>query len=500
MGDDADDPVSFNPSDWRRKAPGKAAPSDAAGLPATPRPPGPESAPEAVVALAATTSFNPREWAATADASARAPAAPAPGSTADAPPPPPRSRRALLIGAGSAGGLVAVGAAAWWLTRGRSNAGGKEAELASAPAAGAQRRALTVRSPSDISSGLLSAGVSAADADAASRAALAHIPTHAGDLTLVMMIQPSETASRLASLDARYEDGAGVVVTAAPGGGFAARPTAADLRTVLKVVRGEMDAFSFYTSAVAQHLTDSLISPFAQALAFDFDFQREIRQGDVFEAAFEDRENAKGESVGVGRLLYVSMQTRDKSRALYWFQPPGGDGGWFDANGRSVVRALMRTPIEGARISSTFGMREHPVLGFMKMHKGVDFAAPIGTPIYAAGDGAVLEAQFKELDGNYVKIQHADALETIYLHMSAFGPGIAAGVRVRQGQQIGAVGTTGRSTGPHLHYEVHQNNVPVDPMSVQSQSQSVKPLDGPAMANFVKERDRIDVLRASQTG
>jgi hypothetical protein len=312
-----------------------------------------------------------------------------------------------------------------------------------------------------------------------------------------MTVAPGAGGMKLVALDARHVDGSGVVVKAAGGGQFVATPTAANLRTVVKVVRGEMDAYSFYSSAVAQHLTDSLISPFAQALAFDFDFQREIHQGDVFEAAFEDRENGQGESVDVGRLLYVSMQTKDKSRALYWFQPPQGDAGWFDANGRSTVRSLMRTPVEGARISSTFGMREHPILGFTKMHNGIDFAAPIGTPIYAAGDGVIQHAEFKDLDGNHVEILHNNGWQSIYLHLSAYAPGIVVGANVRQGQEIGQVGTTGRSTGPHLHYEVHVDNQPVDPTSLKMDSG--KSLEGPALAAFVKERNRIDALRAAQT-
>ena len=158
----------------------------------------------------------------------------------------------------------------------------------------------------------------------------------------------------------------------------------------------------------------------------------------------------------------------------------------------------MRTPVEGARISSTFGMRVHPVLGFMKMHKGTDFAAPIGTPIYAAGDATVIFAAMAGTAGNRVILKHDNGWETWYLHMNHFGPGITTGVHVHQGQQIGEIGTTGRSTGPHLHYELHVNNEPVDPMSVQMDAG--KTLDAAAMKGFFKERDRIDALRAAQTG
>jgi murein DD-endopeptidase MepM/ murein hydrolase activator NlpD len=430
------------------------------------------------------TSFDPKAWGA------------GPKPAADTKPKTSGSRRGLLIG-GLVLGLGVAGGGAWLALRKGAVAPTLAPPPAPPPSTGLERRALTVAGPEGIESALTAAGVAPSQAATAAATARAKIAPGAGDLTLVMMLKPIESGFRLVSLDARHDDGSGVVVTAADDGSLSAKATTADLKTQVKVVRGEMDAYSFYTSAVAQHLTDTLISPFAQALAYDFDFQREIHAGDVFEAAFEDRVNGRGESVGVGRLLYVSMETSAKSRALYWFQPPGGQGGWFDGNGASTVRTLMRTPVEGARITSTFGMREHPILGFMKMHKGVDFAAPIGVPIYAAGDGVVVDAMFKELNGNYVKIHHDNGWDTIYLHMSAFGPGIAAGVRVHQGQEIGKIGTTGRSTGPHLHYELHINNEPVDPMSVKMEG--AKPLDGAALAAFIKERNRIDALRVAQT-
>src|SRR5690606_25925726 len=141
----------------------------------------------------------------------------------------------------------------------------------------------------------------------------------------------------------------------------------------------------------------------------------------------------------------------------YRFTPEGEEPGWFDGNGRSIVRAFMRTPIDGARVSSSFGYRKHPILGYQKLHRGVDFAAPIGTPIYAAGDATVEFAGPKGPNGNFVALRHDNGWRTLYLHMNAFGEGIVAGARVRQGQRVGEVGTTGRSTGPHLHYEVHIN-------------------------------------------
>lgn len=205
-----------------------------------------------------------------------------------------------------------------------------------------------------------------------------------------------------------------------------------------------------------------------------------------------------GSVVGGQKLVFALLETAARSRALYRFRPAGQTEGWFDANGASIVRSLMRTPVEGARISSTFGMREHPVLGFMKLHKGIDFASPVGTPIYAAGDGVVEFAGPKGPNGNFVQIRHTNGWETLYLHMSAFGPGITAGAHVRQGQQVGAVGTTGRSTGPHLHYEVHIAGEAVDPASIKTDAG--RTLSGTDLAAFRKERDRIDALRAQQTG
>jgi len=424
-------------------------------------------------------SFDPRTWV-PEPAVRLAPARPTP------------SRRPVWIGA-----LIIVGLAGLLATGGGLILA-RRREAAAPPPGGLERRALVVASPGDVGPALLSAGVAADDARSAAALAGARLAPDGGDLTLVLRVVPRAGGDRLAGLEARRESGAGVIVERAASGAFVAHPTAADLKTVVRVVRGEMNADSFQASALAQHLTDTLISPFAQALAFDFDFQRDVHAGDIFEAAFEDRVNARGESVGAGRLLYVSLETRAKSVALYWFQDPSGKAGWFDGDGRSTVRALMRTPVDGARISSAFGMREHPILGFTKMHNGIDFAAPVGTPIYAAGDGVVLHAESKALDGNYVEIAHDNGWHTLYLHMDSFAAGTVAGARVRQGQRIGAVGVTGRSTGPHLHYEVHVGGAPVDPMTLKMDAAPV--LTGAALKAYFTERDRIDALRAAQTG
>ncbi len=230
------------------------------------------------------------------------------------------------------------------------------------------------------------------------------------------------------------------------------------------------------------------------ALAFDFDFQFEIAPGDDFEAVIEQTKDAAGRPVGAPRLIYAAMKTATKSLELYRFGT-GEDEGWYDGAGRSTVKALMRTPVDGARISSKFGPRTHPVLGYVKNHNGTDFAAPTGTPIFAAGTGTIEFAAPRGANGNFVRILHDNGWRTLYLHLNAFGDGIAPGVRVQQGREIGQVGTTGRSTGPHLHYEVHTEAGAVDPLSIETGTG--RALSGPTLKAFTTERDRIDQARVS---
>ncbi len=366
-------------------------------------------------------------------------------------------------------------------------------------AGSAERRSLAIENPRDLERALTSNGVAPVEAAAAAQAAQAQLGPNPGALHLVLIVSPSGAALRLVSLEARRGDNTGASLSHGAGDAFLVKALAAQLTSGVRVIRSEMDANSFYTSAVAAGVPDTLISPFSNAFTFDFDFQREIKQGDVFEAVFSEQVNERGESAGAQELLYVSMQTAAKSRALYRYKAPGqAKPGWYDGNGRSVVRSFMRTPVEGARVSSTFGMRMHPVLGFMKMHKGIDFAAPIGTPIYAASGGAVEWAAMKGPNGNMVILKHDNGWETYYLHMVQIAGGMAPGVRVQQGQQIGQVGMTGRATGPHLHYEVHINGEAVDPMGIPVEEGSA--LAGADLKAFLKERDRIDALRQAQSG
>jgi murein DD-endopeptidase MepM/ murein hydrolase activator NlpD len=368
----------------------------------------------------------------------------------------------------------------------------------SGPGGSIGRRILKLIGPSELRSALVANGVNATQADAASKAALQAIGRKSGEIRAVISLDQGVGPLRLMRLDASFLDSSGAIVSLAEDGRFQARKVAPLLHSRIIVARGEMNDADFYSSAVAAGVTDSLISTFAQAFVYDFNFQTEINAGDIFEAVFEQQINDNGQPVGPPRLLYASMTTSDKSRAVYRFKAPGREEGWFDGNGRSIKRSFMRTPVAGARITSHFGMRFHPILHYNKMHGGTDFAAPVGTPIYAAGAGTVVWAQMKGCNGNLAIVKHDNGWETFYLHMLRYATGIAAGVRVSQGQELGVVGTTGCSTGPHLHYEVHVDGEKVDPEQIPTERG--EELTGEIRKAFFKERDRIDFARARYAG
>ncbi len=354
------------------------------------------------------------------------------------------------------------------------------------------QRTLNVPSPASIATSLVALGVARADAERAG--ALASNAVGDTDGPLRMEVGIGRTGFH--GLTATHPDGGGVVIERNADGALIAKPLSAKLTRRLTFVRGELDGESFYSSAVAAGVRDVLVGAFANAFRYDFDMQREVSAGDVFEAGFEERVNADGEPVGPAMLVYASLATPAKTRALYRYRLPGAPvAEWFDSSGRSSRRALMRTPIEAARISSGFGMRGHPILGFRKMHRGTDFAAPTGTPIFAAGDATVSIAGMKGANGNFVRLHHANGWETLYLHMNRIMPAILPGTHIAQGTQIGEVGTTGRSTGPHLHYEVHIDGAPVDPLSIETAGGQAIP--AAQMAAFHKARDAIDARRAA---
>ena len=488
MTDNDNDGYTFDPRTWLLPATGeKAAPLPAAGRAKAPSSPGAAEEP----------SFDLRSWGREDAGEAPPPsesAPPADGETIRA------DRRGWIVAGGLSAVVLAAGGGFAFLSRTPHSpvdvpsAGAPVAPAAGSGAAPPSRRTLNVSGPAEIETALRSAGIVDRDVAAAIGLALPALGPAASEIRLDFDIQGTPGAMTLLQFQATRSDGSGISLKRNAQGGFASEKLDADLTTRIKVVRGEMDGDSFYTSAVTAGVTDSLISDFANAFSFDFNFQTEVGVGDVFEAAFEQSYNPSGQAVGVPRLVYVSLTTPKKSRALYSFTPPGeSTPGWFDGNGHSTVRALMRTPVDGARISSKFGARFHPVLHFNKMHNGTDFAAPIGTPIYASGNAVVEWAAMKGPNGNLTILRHDNGWQTYYLHQSMFMPGIVPGARVTQGQKIGEIGTTGRSTGPHLHYEVHIDGKPVDPMSIDTGTG--KTLSGAALAAFAKERDRIDTHR-----
>lgn len=225
------------------------------------------------------------------------------------------------------------------------------------------------------------------------------------------------------------------------------------------------------------------------AYSYDVDFQRDIQAGDKFEVVYESMRNEEGRHVRSGNVLYAQLVLSGVQHRIYYYTDSGGQPGFYTEDGKSVKRALLKTPINGARMTSGFGMRMHPVLGYSKMHRGVDFAAPVGTPIYAAGDGRVAEAGRKGTYGNYLRIRHNGEYSTAYAHLNRFASGLRAGSRVRQGQVVAYVGTTGRSTGPHLHFELIRGNTQINPSSVKSMSAGA--LSKREMVRFKRQQERL---------
>lgn len=281
-------------------------------------------------------------------------------------------------------------------------------------------------------------------------------------------------------------------------GSYEARELLATLDSEVHVVRAKVTT-TLYDAALAAGAGDQQVVDFADVFAYDVDFQREIWAGDEFEFVFERKSDERGNYVTGGPLLYARLTNRSVDKGFYRFTPSDdGIADYFDEVGKSARRFLMKTPINGARLSSGFGMRRHPILGFTKMHRGTDFAAPTGTPIYAAGNGVVVRADWNGGYGRFVRIRHPNGWETAYAHLSRFASGLSKGDRVRQGEVIGYVGTTGRSTGPHLHYEVFENGKNVNPMTIRLPTG--RTLEGDMLREFMVWRDEVERMRQTQDG
>ena len=252
---------------------------------------------------------------------------------------------------------------------------------------------------------------------------------------------------------------------------------------------------SLYKAATDQKIPPNTIIEFARIYGFQVDFQRDIRKLDKFQIMYEVFTDKNNKVIETGEILFANLKLSGQDNSLYYYDKKGNEG-HYDKSGKSVQKALMKTPINGARLSSSYGMRKHPIDGFNKMHKGTDFAAPMGTPIMASGNGIIKKVGWCGGGGNCIKIKHNSTYETVYAHMSKFARGINNGVRVKQGQTIGYVGSTGKTTGPHLHYEVIVNGKKVNSQKLKLPSGKV--LKGKDRELFETNKIRLDVLKSEK--
>ena len=304
----------------------------------------------------------------------------------------------------------------------------------------------------------------------------------------------AEPALRLASLTLQPDIERHVTVALDKEGDYRGTEIIRELREGFVQAKGTITS-SLFLAADEASIPPAITIELIRMYSYGVDFQRDIQPGDGFEVFFSRKYDELGQPVKDGAISYASLSVGGKVMKLWRHDP--GDGPWdyFDEKGQSMKKFLMKTPIDGARLSSGFGRRKHPVLGYTKMHTGVDFAAPRGTPIYAAGNGTVERASRYSSYGKYIRIRHANGYKTAYAHLNGYARGIKSGARVRQGQVIGYVGTTGRSTGPHLHYEIHVNGKKVNPRRIKVPTG--RKLGGKALAAFRQAQARIDSQMAA---
>lgn len=304
----------------------------------------------------------------------------------------------------------------------------------------------------------------------------------------------------LSAVSVRSEADRSVLITRASDDSWSAMPLYAKLTPGYMRVEAEIET-SIYSAALALGAEDQQVVDFASAFAYDIDFQREIYPGDRFEILFETSYDERGNRVRNGEVLYAALNGKALKRGFYHFTPSDDEvADYFDEKGESATKFLMKTPINGARISSSFGKRKHPISGYTRLHKGTDFAAPTGTPVYAAGNGTVQSAARNGGYGNYIKIKHTGGYQTAYAHLSRYAKGIKAGVKVKQGDVIGYVGSTGASTGPHLHYEVYIKGEPVNVMSLKLPNGRKLTEEPEMLAEFMVYKAQVDALRAAEGG
>ena len=326
------------------------------------------------------------------------------------------------------------------------------------------------------------AGYSAADTAAAIEAATNKASLRRLQIGMVFTI--AEHGFRFS-----VESGMDIYILRHPESGWIALNAIRPIETFITFIQGSIDD-SIYRAALDAGVNEAAFNEYVRVLGFSVDFQREVRRGDKFEMMYTiDRDALSGDDVDID-LQYAGLALSGDQLGFFRYDSADNAIGWYDENGNSAARTLIRTPITGARLSSNFGKRRHPVSGFNAMHKGVDFAAPKGTPIIAAGSGVVREAGWKGSFGRYIRIKHNATYDTAYAHMSRIAPHIKAGSRVKQGEIIGYVGSTGRSTGAHLHYEILVNNRQVNPMTVRLPTG--KQIDSVYLDDFKKQVQMVE--------
>lgn len=319
---------------------------------------------------------------------------------------------------------------------------------------------------------LMRAGISAEEARAAVDAMRGQFDPRrlrAGqELTITIGLPGTDdVANEMKSLTFDLEFPYRLVVDRDDGGQFHAWRDEKPVKTVTTEAAGTIRSSLFQAGADAK-IPPAVIAEMIRMFSWDVDFQRDIRRGDRFSVLYDRYVDDAGATVKSGAVAAAALVVGGEQRTIYRYVDKSGDADFYTADGRTARKALLRTPIDGARLSSGFGRRRHPILGYTKFHKGVDFAAPTGTPIYAAGDGTVDFVGRRGGYGKYVRVKHRSGYKTAYAHMSRYAKSMRKGRKVKQGQVIGYVGTTGRSTGPHLHYEVLKNNRHINPMKVKT--------------------------------
>jgi murein DD-endopeptidase MepM/ murein hydrolase activator NlpD len=413
------------------------------------------------------------------------------------------SRRGLILGGAGAGALAAVGLG-WSLTRPikRPAPPGAEAAPVQDPAVRTYE-AQDIEGPASLEARLSAYGIRPDQARSATAALARALGGRSGRMRLTLGIAAAEAGRpRLDWLEVRrVADGLGWRLDRRAGDYAATALAAALAPRLVAHSRLQINRDGLYASAVGD-LDPTLLTAFAEAMAFDFDFAEEVREGDQFEVVHEEMRDAEGGVVGRPRLLFAFMSAGGKDRYLYRFKPTGGEEGWYDDRGRSTKRAFMRTPLDGARITSLFGPRVHPVFHSVRLHKGLDFGCKIGTHVFAAADGEVTYAGPASGFGVLLKISHAGGLETWYGHLSGFPDDVRPGVQVAQGRLVAYSGNVGVSSGPHLHYETHKDGVAVDPKIFLDAQEALggapTTLQGDVLARFLTFKDEIDEVRRAQ--